>query len=151
MPDRVINRASELMREQAVSYRRLNSICEHLTTALVRGEQEQIESLTRAGEKELLSMRSRLAMITSALSSFASMRAASPDRTPVSEEVRANFESASNELISVARDFQRNRSRASMLAINGLAFAGACIEMCGVQPTTYNAPYVRRGDGRPWV
>lgn len=151
MPDQVVHRAAELMREQATAYRRLNSVCEHLGAALVRGEPEQIESLTRAAEGELLNLRARLAQITSALTSFASMRAAAPDRTPVSPEVRAAFESASNDLIAMARDFQRARARTAALAINGAAFAGACIEMCGVQPTTYGAPYMRRGDGRPWA
>jgi len=151
MPDKVINRATDLMIEQAASYRRLDSLCNHLAGALVRGELEQVESFTRAGEKELLGLRARLAQLTSALSSFAALRAAAPDQTPVSRDVRARFESASNELISVARDFQRTHARAASLAINGVAFSGAVIEMCGVQPTTYNAPYVRRGDGRPWV
>jgi hypothetical protein len=151
MPDKVINRASGLMREQTAAYRRLAAVCEQLIAALVRGEAEPIESLTRAGQAELLGLRSRLAQITSALSSFAAMRNAAPDRTPISAETREQFEAASNDLISTVRDFERVRARASALAINGAAFAGACIEMCGVQPTTYNAPYARRGDGRPWA
>lgn len=151
MPDKVINRAADLMIEQAASYRRLDSLCAHLGGALLHGESEQVESYTRAGEKELLSLRARLAQITSALSSFAAMRAASPNTTPVSEQVRARFEAASKELIAAAESFQRTRARTTALAINGVAFSGAMIEMCGMQPTTYNAPYVRRGEGRPWA
>jgi hypothetical protein len=148
MPDRIINRAADLMREQATAYRRLKAACDLLAAALVRGDPEQIETLTRTGEKELLGLRSRLAQITSTLSSFAALRASAPDKTPVSEDVRGSFETASKELISRARDFQSVHGRTAALAINGIAFAGVCIEMCGVQPTTYNGPYGRRASIR---
>ena len=107
MSDQVIQRAAELMREQAAAYRRLNSLCEQLTVALVRGEAEQIEAMTRTSEAELLSLRARLAQITSTLSSFAAARAAGPNQLPISAEVRTTFESASNDLIAMARTFQR--------------------------------------------
>lgn len=151
MSDQVIQRAAELMREQAAAYRRLNSLCEQLTVALVRGEAEQIEAMTRTSEAELLSLRARLAQITSTLSSFATARAAGPNQSPISAEVRTAFESASNDLITMARNFQRTRARAAALAFNGISFSGAFIEMCGVQPTTYGAPYARRGGNRPWA
>jgi hypothetical protein len=151
MSDQVIHRAAELMKDQAAAYRRLNSLCEQLTTVLMHGEVEQIEALVRAAEAELLSLRARLAQITAALSSFAATRAAASHQTPVSAEARAAFEGASSELIAMARNFQRTRGRASALAINGVSFAGAFIEMCGVQPTTYGAPYARRGGGRLWA
>lgn len=151
MSDKVIHRAAELMDEQAAAYRRLNSLSEQLTAALVRGEVEQIEAMTRAAEAELLSLRARLAQITAALSSFAAQRAASGAPTPVSAEARAAFETASTELIAMARRFQQTRARAAALAVNGVSFAGAFIEMCGVQPTTYGAPYARRGGTRPWA
>jgi hypothetical protein len=151
MSDKVIQRAAELMREQAAAYRRLNSLGEQLSVALVHGEVEQIESMTRTAEAELLSLRARLAQITTTLSSFAATRAATPNQTPISAEVRATFEESSNELIVTARNFQRTRARAAALAVNGGAFAGAFIAMCGVQPTTYGAPYARRGGARPWA
>lgn len=150
MSERLIQRVAELMREQAVTYGRLGSICDRLSSALVRGEVDQIESLTRSGEAELLSLRSRLAQITSALSNFANLRNGS-DRPAIGEEARAAFESASSALMTAAREFQRIQPRAAALAINGVVFAGACIEMCGVKPTTYAGPYVRRGEGRPWA
>jgi hypothetical protein len=151
MSDQVIHRAAELMKEQAAAYRRLNLLCEQLTAALMRGEVEQIESLTRANEAELLTLRARLAQITAALSSFAAARAAGGQPTPVSAEARSAFESASTDLIAMARNFQRARARAAALAVNGVSFAGAFIEMCGVPPTTYGAPYARRGGKRPWA
>jgi hypothetical protein len=54
-------------------------------------------------------------------------------------------------MLQAARDFQQTRERAAALATNGAAFAAVCIEMCGVQPTTYRAPYARYGEGRPWA
>lgn len=139
------------MKEQAAAYRRLTVLCEHLSGALMRGEVEQIESLTRANEAELLSLRARLAQITAALSSFAAARAAASSQTPVSAEARTAFESASTDLIAMARNFQRTQRRAAALAVNGVSFAGAFIEMCGVPPTTYGAPYARRGGNRSWA
>ncbi|MEW6737072.1 MAG: hypothetical protein AB1489_37645 [Acidobacteriota bacterium] len=147
MVDNLIERIAKLMREQAAAYQRLKLFCERLAVALTRGEPEAIESLTRSGEAELLSMRARLAQITSSLSSFATIQ----DRPAISSETRKIFEEASQELLSSAREFQQTRQRAAALAINGVVFAGACIEMCGVQPTTYRAPYVRRGGTNPWA
>ena len=151
MADKLIKRAAELMREQAAVYVRLNSLCRQLNAALVGGDPDSIESLARTGEQELLGLRARQAQITSALSQFAAMRTASPDRTPLSAATRTAFEAASNELTSRACEFQQTRGRAAALAINGVVFSGACIEMCGVQPTTYGAPYVRRKESRPWA
>jgi hypothetical protein len=147
----LIYRASELMQQQAAAYRRFNLICERLAAALIRGDLEQIEALTRSGEGELLGLRSRLAQLTSTLTSFAARRSSAADCSPVSPEARAAFESASNELMMRARAFQQTRARVAALATNGVAFATACIEMCGVQPTTYSAPYVRRADSRRWL
>ncbi len=151
MSENLVNLAIEMMKEQAVAYRRLCATSEQLVIALVRGEPAQIEVLTRTGERELLSMRARLAQLTATLTSFAQLRASTPNPTPVSPQTRAAFETASKELTAMAEAFQRSRQRAAILAVNGMAFASATIEMCGVQPTTYHAPYVRRGDGRPWV
>ena len=59
MLDELIQNAAKLMREQAAAYRRLDSACHQLAAALVSGQPETIESLTRAGEGELLKMRYR--------------------------------------------------------------------------------------------
>ena len=150
MPDKTIYRTSELMKEQASAYVRLTALFESLATALAYGQLGQIDSLTRTAEGELIRLRSRLAQITSLLSSFASERGTGSERSPVSAEARAAFEAASDELLSNARNFQRTRARAAALAINGAAFAGACIGMYGIPPTTYGGPYNRRGDGPRW-
>ncbi|HUK90774.1 MAG TPA: hypothetical protein VLZ81_10270 [Blastocatellia bacterium] len=150
MPDKVIHQAAELMRDQAVAYQKLVLLTEQLTSALVCGDLHQIESLTRAGQSELLRLRSRLAQTTAILSQFAASRQSAPDRASISQEARTEFESASDEVLRQARLFQRSRGRAAALAMNGVAYAGACIEMCGVKPTTYGAPYVRPGGGK-WL
>jgi hypothetical protein len=147
----LIDRAAELMREQAAAYARLDSLCNQLVAALVRGAPETVESLTRAGESEMLKMRARLVQITATLTSFAEARAKSPDTGSISNEVRSKFEIASQELLQAARKFQVNQSRAAALAANGASFVTACIETCGVPPTTYRAPYARRGDNRLWA
>jgi hypothetical protein len=116
----LIYRASELMQQQAAAYRRFNLICERLAAALIRGDLEQIEALTRSGEGELLGLRSRLAQLTSTLTSFAARRSSAADCSPVSPEARAAFESASNELMMRARAFQQTRARVAALAANGV-------------------------------
>jgi hypothetical protein len=144
MADELINQAAELMREQARAYRRLDSACAQLATALASGLPETISALVRAGEAELLSMRSRLIRLMSSLTSFADSRASSP--APISGEARAAFAQASNELMQAASDFQRTRKRAAALANNGSVFAAVSIEMCGIPPVTYRAPYTRRAE-----
>lgn len=151
MSDELIQQTAALMREQTLAYRQLNSACEHLAAALIRDTPETIEPWTRAGEAELLKMRARLVRIMGALGNFADARVAAPESCKLSAETRAAFAAASNEMLQAARDFQRTRERAAALATNGAAFAAVCIEMCGVQPTTYRAPYSRRGEGRPWA
>lgn len=141
MPEELIQQTAGLMREQAAAYRRLTSACEQLTASLVRGAPETVTSLVRAGEGELLHMRARLIKIMSSLTAYADRRAQSASAPPLSAEARAEFGQASNELLESARSFQGVRARASALAANGSNFTGACIEMCGVQPTTYRAPY----------
>jgi hypothetical protein len=144
----LINRAADLMHEQAASYTRLDSVCGQLISALVRGAPEVVESLTRAGESELLRMRARLVQITSTLTSFAEARARSNDSGSIGNEARLKFEAASQELLNAAHKFQVTQARAAALAANGASFVTACIETCGVPPTTYRAPYARRGDNR---
>lgn len=151
MLDELIHKAAKLMREQAEAYRQLDATCARLAVALVSWSPSEIEALSRAGESEMLRMRSRLVQIVGALSSFSEARAAAPQNSSVSEEARREFESASNDLTSAARQFQRTQERANALAMSGSSFAAACIEMCGVPPTTYSAPGARRGDVRAWA
>lgn len=162
----LITRAATLMQEQADAYRRLEAACAQLSAAMVRGVPEQIESFSRAGESELLRMRSRLGEIMGTLSAFAEQRAAANEiankpatigeqtPSPLAAEARLAFENASNELLEQAHLFERTHARASALATNGSTFASACIEMCGVLPTTYRAPYARLnnyGGGKQWA
>jgi hypothetical protein len=151
MSDTLIQQAARLMEEQAAAYKRLEASCSQLGAALVRGEPSVIESLTRAGESELLRMRSRLLQLMSTLTTFAEARARTPETSRLTAETRSLFESASSELTRIARDFTRTRERASALANNGSTFVTACIQTCGIQPTTYRAPYARRGEGGAWA
>lgn len=139
------------MQEQTAAYGRLEAASAQLGVALVRGEPSEIESMTRAGESELLKMRSRLLQLMSTLTAFADACAAAPETSKLTHETRAAFESASSELTRAARSFARTRSRSAALANNGSTFAAACIETCGIQPVTYRAPYARRGEGGAWV
>ncbi len=139
------------MREQADAYGRLEAACQQLASALVRGEPSVIESLVRAGESEMLRMRSRLVQITLSLTAFADARSQASEPRPVAADARAAFESASKKLFEAARSFQTIQRRAESLARGGSTFATACIEFCGVPPTTYRAPYVRRGGEARWA
>lgn len=145
-----LHNAAELMREQTVSYRRLNAATVHLAAALVQGTPEVIYALVSGGEGELLKMRARLARLIGALTAFADARGAVGDNNPPSQDARVDFEAASSELLLAARDFERTHHRATSLATIGTAFAGACIETCGVPPTTYRAPYTRLGESSLW-
>ncbi|HKX33339.1 MAG TPA: hypothetical protein VJ302_37020 [Blastocatellia bacterium] len=151
MLDDLIRNAAKLMGEQAAAYRRLDSACLQLAAALVNAQPETIDSLTRAGEGELLKMRARLVQLMTALASFADARSQGEKQTPLSAETRTLFREASRELLAAAQHFQRSRTRAAALANNGATFASVGIESCGVTPTTYRAPYARRGEGRPWA
>ena len=151
MLDELIQNAAKLMREQAAAYRRLDSACHQLAAALVSGQPETIESLTRAGEGELLKMRARLVQMMSALASFADARTGTDRQVSLSTETRAAFRDASHELLEAAQNFQRTQARAAALANNGAIFATVGIENCGMTPTTYRAPYARRGEVRSWA
>ena len=159
MQDDLINHAARLMREQAAAYERLQAAGAQLAASLVRGEPEVIESLARAGESELWRMRARLVELMSTLAAFAdARRAATAASTPnengaaLDKQARDLFEQASNKLFQAARLFQSTYVRAAALATNGATFASACIETCGVAPTTYRAPYARQtGAYRQWA
>lgn len=150
MSEEMILQATELMREQTDAYCRLNSVTTQLTTALASSKPETVGSLVRAGEGELLDMRARLLRLMSKLTAFADLRAASPNETSISAITREAFSQASQELQKAARSFQRVHARAAALAANGAIFASASMELFGLQPTTYRAPYTRRGEGKAW-
>ena len=153
MTDDLIYKAASLMEEQVRDYARLEASCERLSTALISGDASSIELMTRAGETELLQMRARLVRIIQALTAFADARAGAAENNPphpLSPEARAKFETASNDLMSAANEFQRTRSRIAALTTSGGTFATACIEFCGLKPTTYQGPYAR-GEARPWA
>ncbi len=151
MLDQLIQNAAKLMREQATAYRRLDSACQQLCGALVGGLPDKIETLTRAGEGELLKMRVRLVELMTALSAFADRHAGNEGQPTLSQETRVAFREASSELLEAARAFQRTQARAAAVANNGATFTATCIEMSGVPPVTYRAPYTRRGEIKSWA
>lgn len=151
MGEEMILQAMELMREQTDAYRRLDGVTTQLTTALTASEPDTVNTVVRVGESELLEMRARLLRLMVKLTTFADMRAAAPEDAVISPETREAFREASNELQQVAGSFQGTNGRAATLAINGTIFASVSIELYGIQPTTYRAPYTRRGEGKAWV
>lgn len=147
MHDDLIQKVSNLMDEQAAAYTRLESATAQLSAALVRGEPESIESLTKSGESELLRMRSRLLEITSSLTEFAELRAREEQKKPLEPSVRDAFDNAAKKLLESARKFQKISGRIASLAVNGTSFANACIEHCGVLPSTYRPPVLKYSTG----
>lgn len=147
MHDDLIQKVAGLMTEQLEAYARLESATAQLSAVLTKGDANSIESLTRAGESELLRMRSRLLEITSALTKFAEMRGGQTEKTPLATDVREQFEASAKKLLDSARSFQKVAARASALAVGGSSFSTACIQMCGVPPTTYRAPVLRYAEG----
>ena len=147
MQDDLIQKVASLMTEQLEAYGRLESVTAQRSAVLTQGDPNGIESLTRAGESELLRMRSRLLEITSALTKFAETRAGQIEKTPLATDVREQFEASAKKLLESARSFQKVAARASALAVGGSSFSTACIQMCGVPPTTYNAPVLRYAEG----
>lgn len=138
------------MQEQAAAYRRLDLACQQLCVALVNGQPDSIETMTRAGEGELLKMRVRLVELMTALSTFADRHASNEGQPALSNETRVAFREASSES-RAARDFQRTQARAAAVANNGATFTSSCIEMSGLPPLTYRAPYARRGEVKSWA
>lgn len=143
MHDDLIKKVAELMTEQTAAYARLESATMQLTAALSRNEPQQIESLTRAGDSELLRMRARLVEITSALTKFAEIRASQTEKIALDPQAREQFETAAKQLLEHAREFKKLSDRAASLAHGGSSFTSACIQMCGVPPSTYRAPILR--------
>ena len=60
MQNELIKKVATLMADQTTAYNRLQSAARQLSAALVQGEPDNIESLSRAGETELMRMRARL-------------------------------------------------------------------------------------------
>jgi hypothetical protein len=151
MTETPIRETTKLMEEQARAYVQLERSCAELCRALIQGELLAIETMTRCGDTELFPMRARMVRIVRALTVFAEARALAPDAGSLSPEVRAAFEAASKTLLHAARTFQRTRARAAALTNSGATFATACIEVCGIPPTTYRGPYARTAEVRPWA
>lgn len=143
--DELIRKIAGLMSEQTAAYASLTTAADQLAAALVRGEPDMIESLTRAGETELRRMRVRLVEIASALTAFAEFRTQEP--APINESTREEFEKSAKMLLESAKNFQKISSKAASLALGGSSFAAACVQMCGVPPMTYNAPVWRHAEG----
>jgi hypothetical protein len=152
MTDDLIKEAASLMEEQAREYARLEAACNELSESLIQGAPSAVESMTQNGEVVLVRMRSRLVRIIRVLTDFAEARNSALDNfQPLSPAARTEFETASNNLMSAAQQFQQTRVRAAALTTGGSTFATACIEMCGIQPTTYRGPYARSGETKPWA
>lgn len=151
MGEELILQASELMHEQTQAYARLKAICAQLTEALAASNPEGVTTVVRAGETELLEMRARLLRLMFKLTKFADLRAAAPNGVPLSSSTRTGFGQASSALQKAAQHYQQIGGCASALAINGAIYSSMCIEMFGIQPTTYRAPYARRGEGKAWA
>ena len=151
MTETPIRETTKLMEEQALGYAQLDRSCSELCEALIQGDPVKIETMTRSGETELFPMRARLVRIVRALTIFAEARAQAPDTSPLTPETRTAFEAASESLLKAARNFQRTRARAAALTTSGATFATACIEVCGIPPSTYRGPYARSAEVRPWA
>lgn len=148
---KLVAEATRLMNEQAADFGKLEATCQRLSQALTQGEPSAIDAMTRAGEVELLQMRARLVRIIQSLTNFAQARTSAPEAHKLTTEERAEFEAASSVLLNAARKFQRTRETAVALTTHGSTFATACIEFCGIQPSTYNGPYSRSGETGPWA
>ncbi len=135
------------MGEQTSAYIRLQLTADQLGTALVKGETDTIDSLSRSGETELMRMRARLLEIISALTEFSEMRADDPEKLPLEKFIREQFDTAAKQLIDAARSFQTVATKCASLALGGSAFSSACIQVCGISPTTYGAPVLKYAEG----
>ncbi len=107
MGEELILQATELMHEQTQAYGRLSTACTQLTAALAESNPEQVSTLARAGETELLEMRARLLRLMFKLTTFADLRAAAPTGVPISQPVREGFSQASSQLQTAAQEYQR--------------------------------------------
>jgi BMFP domain-containing protein YqiC len=147
MQDDLIRKIAGLMAEQSAAYTSLRSLTSQLIAALTVCEPASIETLARSGEKELFRMRARLLEITTALTEFGKIRETQAELTRLDPAAREEFEKQANLLLEAARSFQKIAGRASSLTVGGTSFAAAAIQMCGIPPTTYNAPVLKYSKG----
>ena len=145
--DNILASVSDFMNEQAEAYSILDSATRKLSNALVQSDLPLIEKYTREGESELTRMRSRMLEIMSALTQFAEQRAA--DGQKLDPQIKEQFEQCAKELIEKAREFKRLADKTANLALAGSSFAAACIQVCGVPPTTYNKPVLNKSGAMP--
>jgi hypothetical protein len=135
------------MTEQTAAFLSLESLTTQLIAALVRNEPAPIENLARNGEAELRKMRSRLLEITNSLTTFSELNRSEYSPSAIGPDVRDMFESAANNLLEAARKYQKISKRTESLAVGGSSFATACIQICGVLPSTYSAPVLKSAIG----
>jgi hypothetical protein len=147
MQNELIQKVATLMADQTTAYNRLQSAAKQLSAALVQGEPDTIESLSRAGETELMRMRARLLEMISALTEFSEMRAAETEKAPLDKMIREQFDTSAKQLLEAAGSFQAVASRCTSLALGGSAFSSACLQVCGVPPSTYRAPVLKYAEG----
>lgn len=149
--DGLLANVSRLMREQQTAYVRLDKLARNLTAQLVNGSPETIERTVKIGNIELFKMRARLVEMMNTLTAFADARRGnsninsnnfvSSNQPPLAAEARDDFERASKSLLEAARRFAALSKQLAALARNGSSFTSANIEFCGIQPSTYRAPY----------
>ena len=139
--DNLLEVVSAAMDTQAEAYASLSATTKRLSSALIAGELSTIENLTRQGEKELTQMRSLLLEIMTKLTRFAEERAASGNK--LDEQVKERFEKSAKALIEIANEFETISTVAGGLALSGTSFTNACVQECGVTPSTYKKPILR--------
>jgi hypothetical protein len=147
MQNELIQKVANLMSDQTSAYERLLSATNQLAAAMTHGEPGTVESLSRAGETELMRMRARLLEMISALTDFSEMRAEEAEKTPLDKTVREQFDGAAKQLIDAARSFQSAAARGASLALGGSAFSSACLQICGIPASTYRAPVLKYAEG----
>ncbi len=147
MQEDLIKKIANLMTEQAAAFTSLESLTKQLIAVLIRSEPNNIESIARAGETELMRMRSRLLEITTSLTAFSEINRQENYQSTIRPEVREIFESAANVLLESARNYQKISKRTENLAHSGSSFATACIQICGVLPSTYRPPVLKSTTG----
>ena len=147
MQEDLILKIANLMTEQATAFTSLESLTNQLINALVRCDPNGIETLSRTGETELRRMRSRLLEITTSLTVVSEINRQENYQTSIGTETREKFEAAANTLLKAARSYQKVSNRTENLALGGSSFATACIQICGVPPTTYRAPVLKNSTG----
>lgn len=147
MQEDLIKKIANMMSEQAAAFTSLESLTKQLIAVLIRSEPHNIEFLSRAGETELMRMRSRLLEITTSLTTFSEINRQENFKSTISAEVREKFEAAANVLLEAARNYQKIGKRTENLAHSGSSFATACIQICGVPPSTYRPPVLKSTTG----